>query len=150
MQANKCNHVWCLNNNAKFGIWFNCEKCGQKKRPNYLNELEAALQEAQDRIKQLKISVDDRGVRERYSANCAKELNQQVVSLKKINKEQLEQSQDRERVLREALAKINDLAWDVLSTLENERGVVKGQLEYDYLKDIETIIDKCLNQEAKL
>jgi predicted nucleic acid-binding Zn-ribbon protein len=108
MQASECKHVWCLNDNAKFGVWFNCEKCGQKKRPNYLNELEATLQEAQDRIKQLKISVDDRGVRERYSANCAKELNQQVVSLKKINKEQLQQSQGRERGLREAIIRIKN------------------------------------------
>jgi hypothetical protein len=36
-------HDWCINNFAKFGVWFVCNKCGSKRKPSYVNEIEGIV-----------------------------------------------------------------------------------------------------------
>lgn len=171
MQAKKCEHHYPV-----YDYECSCAKCGKSlgliltEENKYLRDvnkenemwrvlaiqiekdyefknkcLEQQLQEAQEENKRLesRSEIMQKEHSRVYKKMCVYGQLADELEIK------ITQSQDRERVLREALEKVNNLAWDVLSTLENERGVVEGQLEYDYLKDIEVVIDKALGMEGQ-
>jgi hypothetical protein len=147
MQASECKHVWCLNDNAKFGVWFNCEKCGQKKRPNYLNELEAALREAQAKIKEMLITFFDKQQELQRSQARERELHD-IIDYKDNRIADLEQAEVRERVLQ---AKIDELEYESLENLKlGNRALIREQELHSNTKGRERVLREAIKKAVSM